>query len=92
MGDDTEYDLKTWKEVFAEISYAYESQYEVEYWERNGVEYVTVYKGTFNSDGEYEYKGNTSTFDPALWPRVKLFAKLFEEGGTVDLLYGDKDE
>lgn len=92
MGDDIVYDMKTWKDIFDEISYAYESQYEVDYHERDGVEYVTVYKGTFNSNGEYHYKTSYQTFDPALWPKIKLFAKLFEENGTLDILYGAKHD
>lgn len=89
MGDDLNYDYKTWEDVFEQISYCYERQYPVRTGTFNKVEYVTIYKGTFTSNGEFEYKGNVATFDPALWPKIKLFGKLFETNGTVDILYGD---
>lgn len=87
--EEVKYGYPTWADVFGMIQYCYETQYGVEYWETAGVEFVQVYKGTFSSDGYFEYKGTAETFNPALWPKIKLFAKLFEEGGTVDVLYGD---
>lgn len=92
--DDTNYDeqkedytMRTWEAVFSQIAYCYEDRYGVEWWERDGIEYFTVYKGTFSSDGRFEYKGQYTDFDTKLWPKIKLFAKLFEKDGIVDLLY-----
>lgn len=92
MGDDTEYNYKTWDELFNFMHYCYENQYGVDVGIYNGIEYVTIYKGTFTAEGKVEYKGQIDTFDPVLWPKVKLFGKLFEEGGTVDVLFGDNNE
>ena len=89
MGDDTPITMHTWEDVFNQIHYCYEPQYKVDFWIEDGVEYVQVYKGTFSSDGLFEYKGGYERFDEKLWPRIKLFAKLFETNGTVDILYGD---
>jgi hypothetical protein len=89
MGDD-EITFYKWADVFSEIGYAHESQYKPEYWKDSGVEYISFHKLTLNSNGEMEYKGQVTRFDPKLWPRVKLVYSTFEEGGVVDILYGDQ--
>lgn len=90
MGDD-EITYYKWADVFAEIGYAYESQYKPDYWKDNGIEYISFYKLTLNSNGEMEYKGQMTRFDSKLWPRVKLVYSTFEEGGVVDILYGNEE-
>lgn len=94
------YDYPTWNALFSEISYAHESQYSPHF----GVgartiegivtneEYITFHKLTLYSSGELEYKGQWSTFNPKLWPRVKLLYKLFEKDKTIDVLYGGEND
>lgn len=89
------YDYPTWKSLFSEIQYAHEAQYppshgNTPYETGSSEEYVSFYKLTIWQRGELEYKGQWSTYDPRLWPKVKLLYKLFEEDGIVDILYGSK--
>ena len=85
------YDYSTWLALFSEIQYAHEAQYKPTIGSGLGqCEYITFYKLTIFDNGEMKYKGNYSTYDPSLWPKVKLLYKLFEEGGIVDVLYGNK--
>jgi hypothetical protein len=89
MGDD-EITYYNWNDVFAEIGYAHDSQYKPRYWKEGSIEYINFHKLTLTSEGEMEYKGNVTRFDPKLWPRVKLVYSTFEEGGVVDILYGNQ--
>lgn len=90
MGDD-EITYYEWKDLFAEICYAYEAHYKPRYnKDYKGVEVITFHKLSITSDGEMEYKGNISRFDTKLWPKVMLVYKTFEEGGAVDILYGSQ--
>lgn len=100
------YDYPTWNDLFGEITYAHEAQYPPHfgigskpssggnYKDNNivDVEYITFYKLTLYSNGELEYKGQWSTFNPKLWPRVKLLYKLFEKDSTIDILYGGEND
>ncbi len=80
----------TFGELFSEISYAYEVKYPPELWEQDGIRYANFYKGTATSDGKYEYKGNYSTFDPKLFWKVEMMAKLLLDDPTLTVLYGQK--
>lgn len=88
MGDD-EITYYEWKDLFAEISYAYESMYKPRLHTNKGKRVITFHKLSICEDGEMEYKGNITRFDPKLWPKVMLVYKTFEEGGIVDTLYGE---
>ena len=90
MGDD-EVTYYKWTDLFCEIAYAHEAQYQPHYHkDYRGVEAITFHKLTLCSDGEMEYKGQITRFDVKLWPKVVLLYKLFEKDGVVDLLYGDE--
>jgi hypothetical protein len=89
MGDD-EITYYNWSDLFSEICYAHEAQYPPHYHkDYRGVEAITFHKLTICSDGEMEYKGQISRFDPVLWPKVKLVYKTFEEGSAIDILYNN---
>ena len=90
MESENEYWITEWSRLFEQIGYAHEAQYPPEYWVDKGVEYISFYKLTLTSEGDYSYKSDYSKFDPALWPRVKLLYKLFEKDGAIDTLYGKK--
>lgn len=83
------YDYNTFKELFDhEIHYAYESQYGA-YLSSTaiGLEYAIFYKLTIFSDGELEYKGRVSTYDPKLWPKVKALVESIQETTAEKILY-----
>lgn len=85
---ENEYNVKTWLELFSEISYAFDRDYKPDFYTQDGIEYISFYKLYLNSKGQASYKVDDWTFDPALWPRVKLLYKLFEENNAIDVLYG----
>jgi len=88
------YDYNTFKELFdAHIQYSYEGQYGCAlgkgHWKSGiaGVEYATFYKLTIYSNGDLEYKGDHSTYDPRLWSKVKLLAELLIETPAEKILF-----
>lgn len=83
----------TFGELFQEISFDYESKYEPQiYIEAATTEedrrVVTFYKTTITSDGIVARKGNQYTYDPSLFWKVELMAKLLLDDPTVKVLYG----
>jgi len=79
----------TFGELFSEISFDYEPQYEPDiHLDTDGTEWVTFYKSSMSNKGELNRKGNTSTFDPQLYWKIKLMAKLLMDDPTVKVLYG----
>lgn len=83
-----EYYIKTFSEVFDQIGYAHESQYPcyLDY-EKDGSASFNVYKLTISSKGYMEYKGQYTKYDPKLWPRIELLAKVMVDDPTIRLLY-----
>jgi hypothetical protein len=89
MGDD-EITFYEWKDLFAEICYAYESMYRPVFHSNGGEKVITFHKLSIYENGELEYKGQVTRFDVKLWPKVLLVYKTFEEGGVIDTLYGEE--
>lgn len=79
-----------WSKLFEQIAYAHEARYPPHYWIDGSIERISFYKLTLSSNGETEYKGSVTYFNPSLWPRVKLLYKLFEKDNVIDTLYGKK--
>ncbi len=87
-GNRPKYDYNTFEEVFAEIGYAFEAQYGCSLHNSlNGVWTFEVYKLTIHSDGTMQYKSNINTYDPVLWPRIELLAKVMTKDPTLELIY-----
>lgn len=82
-----EFCYTTFAEVFDQIGYAHESQYPCYLDYRDGKGYFNVYKLTICSDGEMEYKGQITKYDPKLWPRIELLAKVMIDDPTIRLFY-----
>lgn len=85
--------INNWADLFSEICYAFELQYCHDLKIENmtdGTQVLNVYKLTLHSNGFIEYKGHITRFNTSLWPRVVLFAKLFEHNGVIDILYAPK--
>lgn len=89
MENNNKYDYSTFEEVFSQIGYAFEYQYPcyLEYDSERGVSLFSIYKLTIISDGRMEYKGNYETYDPKLWPRIELLAKVMTNDPMINLLY-----
>jgi hypothetical protein len=83
------YDYNTFKELFdAHIHYAYEGQYGCSLdTEDHVVECAAFYKLYLNSDGTGQYKTEHFTFDPRLWPKVKLLVELLTETPAEKILF-----
>ena len=92
MEKKNKYSYRNWAELFSHISYAYEFEYGVDFYEADGLEYINIHKLTLCSDGTAAYKTSLDTFPPELWSKVKLFARLFEEDPVIDILYGRSKE
>jgi hypothetical protein len=89
MATNEEYWYKTFGELFNVISFDYEPQYEPTiHTDDKGITYVTFYKTTITSIGQIERKSSVSTFDPKLFWKVLLMAKLLMDDPTVKVLYG----
>lgn len=85
--NEEEYQIETFEEVFDQIGYAHEARYPSELWYENGKGFFNVYKLTITSDGEMEYKGQVTRYNPKLWPRIELLAKVMTNDSTINLLY-----
>ena len=88
------YDYNTFKELFdAHIHYAYESQYGCSLdTEDHDVEYAAFYKLYLNSDGTGAYKEDRFTFDPRLWPKIKLLVEMLTETPAEKILFKANEE
>jgi hypothetical protein len=88
------YDYNTFKELFdSHIQYAYEGQYGCSLGtEDHNVEYAEFYKLYLNSEGTGQYKVDNFTFDPRLWPQVKLLAEMLTETPAEKILFKVKPE
>lgn len=87
MSSYNKYHYKTFEDVFYELCNNYETQYGIDEWSRDGISYLTINKLTISNTGTIEYKGGYSTFDPTIWPRISLIAKIINKSPTVDLFY-----
>lgn len=84
------YDYNTFKELFdAHIHYAYEPQYgcDVDDLDYGGVEYAHFHKLCLNADGTGSYKTDHFTYDPRLWPKVKLLVEMLTETTAEKVLF-----
>ena len=93
----TSYDYNTFKELFdGQIHYAYEGPYGVDFGAVDfvqddlNVQYVSFHKLTVFASGLLEYKGQWSTYDPRLWPKVLAFGEMLHETKAEKVLYAKK--
>ena len=94
------YDYNTFKDLFdGHIHYAYEGQYgayldKIEDTVQGEVcvEAATFHKLTIFDIGWLEYKGQYQTYDPRLWPKVKLLAEMLQETPAEKILFKAKPE
>ena len=88
------YDYNTFKELFdSHINYAYEPQYGCRLDNEDGqfhMWYAEFYKLTIYENGTLDYKGNTETYNPILWPKVKLLVEMLQETKAEKILLKNK--
>lgn len=65
-----------WGDVVAEICFDFEHRYKPREGERDGVQYLSIYKTTFFADGRYERKGNWGQYQAHLYPKILELVKL----------------
>ena len=83
------YDITKWEHLFNEIAYGYNVTSHPYSFTDKDIEYITFDKLTLSSNGQIEYKGNITTFNPKLWYRVKMIFRTFDNSITMDILYGE---
>jgi len=88
------YDYNTFKQLFdSHIHYAYEHKHGCSIGDDSHYcEYAVFHKLYINSDGILNYKGNVETYDPRLWPKVKLLVEILTETPAEKILFKTHDE
>lgn len=86
--------INSFSDLFDEINYDYDGNHHVPHiFTNSGNTYITFNKLTFSSEGHFEYKGQYTDFDVALWPRLLAFVDLFRPLTTSEkVLYGTNEE
>ena len=85
----SEYTYNTFAELFGFISYAIEWNTVPIYYPSS--ECIVFNKLTIFKNGTLTYKIEEYTYNPKLWPRVRLLLELFkEDNDAIDILYGEE--
>lgn len=80
------YDYENFKELFNEIAFDFEPQYQPTITDKQ----VRFYKTTITIDGIVERKGNYSywnTDNPTIWPKIVKLAEMLTETRAEKVLY-----
>lgn len=86
--EEKEHIVETFEDLFSEVCWAFDHNYPCElYVDTNGMKRFNVYKLTICEEGWYEYKGHTTKFNPKLWPKLELLAKVITDDPTISLFY-----